>query len=56
MLRILAEWSSTLGTEHHDDSSPFTRDKMEVEQIDLRFEPEGRPLAAQHIMPGINLS
>lgn len=44
MLRILAEWSSTLGMEQ-DDSSPFTRAKMEVEQIDLGFEPEGRSLS-----------
>lgn len=29
---------------------------MEVEQIDLGFEPEVRTLTAQHLMPGINLS
>lgn len=55
MLRSSAKWSNPLGNEQCY-SSPFTRDKMEVEQIDLGFEPEARSLSAQHLLPGFNLS
>lgn len=55
MLKILAKWPITLEKEHHSSSSS-TRDKMRVEQMELGFEPEARPLTAGHPLPGYSMS